>query len=615
MLLNKNESAHDVDPSWETFIIRFGKKHNGESIGAIWQKDPDYVKWLARDSYIEDVKIAAQHVVIGKPIPSPKIPKPIDDILGNFEITFGKKHKGKNMGEIWLKDPDYIKWLAKESYMPDVKEAAQAIVDDDSVVVEKMRSKEINKTEIIKLSNATESTSDFTMSSEFGHGKTLYPYQLVGAEFLERTNGCGMISDTTGLGKTCQSLTYLQNHPELRPAVIICPKSVKINWKNECYGWLSTEDLVEVIGNKNDWMGDIIIINYDIVAKHLDKLKEINPQILILDECHRVKNYKTKRTITITELANQIPHKILLSATNIMSRPGEFWTQLQIIAPEIYNRQTFHRWHSRYTAAHKNSYGWDFSGHSNLGELAESLKSIMIRRTEEEVFDDLPEMIRSHIIVSITNRHIYNKARDNYIQFVQEERGKAAADKAGRAEHLTRLTELKKIVAEGKLQAVVDFVKDYLQSENKLVIFAHHKSIISLLMKEFNKIAVKIDGSTSMKERELAVKQFEDNKEIKIFIGQNKAAGEGISLGISKTIIFVEFDWTPAVHEQAEGRLKGLRQKDRRRKNTFAYYLVADKTIDEEIIKMLEAKREVVNGVVGAVDQKMNFNFLTGLVK
>lgn len=602
-----------IDPSWKTYIITFGK-HKLKSLAQIYQEEPGYVSWLSEESFMPEVKIAAQHVIAGKPIPQPETPEPVNDILGRFPITFGK-HSGKTMGEVWLNDQSYIKWLAKEAYKDDVKENAQAIIDNNPVQIEKLKEKEINKEELIKLSTATASDSGFRMSSEFGHGKIPYPYQEVAAEFLERANGCAMISDSVGLGKTIESLTYLQNHPELRPAVIVCPKSVRFNWYNECYSWLSTDDFVEVIGTKNDWMGDIIIINYDIVNKYLDKLKEINPQILILDECHRVKNYKAKRTISITELANQIPHKILLSATNIMNRPGEFWTQLQIISPELYNKRTFLPWHKRFCNARQNAYGWDFSGHSNLGELAEDLKSIMIRREEEDVFDDLPTMIRSHIPVSITNRHIYNKARDDYISFVQEERGKLAADKASRAEHLTKLTGLKKIVAEGKFQAVVEWIKDRLVAEDKIVIFAHHKTVITSLMKEFNKIAVKIDGSTSTEDRELAVKRFENDKTIKVFIGQTQAAGEGINLGAAQTVCFIEFEWAPATHEQAEGRLKGLRQKGRGRKHTYAYYFAAERTIDEEIIKMLENKRQVVNGVVGVVDQKLDFNFLTGLVK
>lgn len=602
-----------IDPTWETFTINFGK-HKGSSIATVWQDAPGYVEWLAEKSFIEDVKVAAQHVMNGKPIPQPKAPEPVDNVLGDFEITFGK-HKNETMGEIWLNDPSYIIWLARESYMDDVRKRAQAIIDNDPAHIEHLKEKVVNKKELVRLSTAISSDSNFEMPPEFGHGKTLYPYQLVAAEFLERAGGCAMISDTVGLGKTIEALTYLQNHPEERPAVIVCPKSVRLNWYNECYSWLSTDDFVEVIGNKNDWMGDIIIINYDIVNKHLDKLNEINPQVLILDECHRVKSYKAKRTIAITELAERIPHKILLSATNIMNRPSEFWTQLQIISPDKYNKKTFFSWHIKHCNAHKNQYGWDFSGHSNLEELAEDLKSIMIRREEEDVFDDLPTMIRSHIPVSITNRHIYNKARDDYISFVQEERGKLAADKASRAEHLTRLTGLKKIVADGKRQAVTEWIKDRLVAEDKIVIFAHHKTVITALMKDFSKIAVKIDGSTSAEERELAVKRFEDDKDIKIFVGQTQAAGEGINLGAAQTVAFIEFEWTPAAHEQAEGRLKGLRQAGRGRKHTYAYYFVAERTIDEEIITMLENKRQVVNGVVGVVDQKLDFNFLVGLVK
>jgi SNF2 family DNA or RNA helicase len=134
-------------------------------------------------------------------------------------------------------------------------------------------------------------------------------------------------------------------------------------------------------------------------------------------------------------------------------------------------------------------------------------------------------------------------------------------------------------------------------------------------MKEFNKIAVKIDGTISGEDRELAIKRFENDDEIKIFIGQTQAAGEGINLGAAQTVIFMEFEWTPASHEQAEGRLKGLRQKGRGRKHTYAYYFMGTKTIDEEIAAMLENKRQVINGVIGAKKQKMNFNFLTGLVK
>jgi uncharacterized protein (DUF3820 family) len=173
-----------IDPSWETFKMNFGK-YKGESIATVWQNNPRYIIWLESESFIETVKVAARCVITGKPISQPETSKPVDDVLGDFEITFGK-HNGKTMGEIWLSDPSYIRWLARESYMDDVRKNALAIIDNDPVHIEHLKEKVVNKEELVKLSTAISSDSDFEMSPEFGHDKTLYPYQLVAAEFLER---------------------------------------------------------------------------------------------------------------------------------------------------------------------------------------------------------------------------------------------------------------------------------------------------------------------------------------------------------------------------------------------------------------------------------------------
>jgi hypothetical protein len=85
-------TSGSTDPTWESFTINFGEKHKGESLATVWKNDPDYVEWLARDSFMLDVKVAAQHVVNGDAIPQPKAPEPVDDVLGDFVINFGKKH-------------------------------------------------------------------------------------------------------------------------------------------------------------------------------------------------------------------------------------------------------------------------------------------------------------------------------------------------------------------------------------------------------------------------------------------------------------------------------------------------------------------------------------------
>jgi SNF2 family DNA or RNA helicase len=603
-----------IDPSWETFIIGFGK-HKSKPISQILKEEPGYVKWLSENSFFENVKTAAQYVIAGKPIPEPEAPKPVDDVIGSFKISFGK-HTGKTMGEIYLIDKSYIAWLAHESYIPAVKENARAIIDNDPEHVEKLKTKRVNKEKLVKLSTAISSDFDFKMSPGFGHGKTLYPYQEVAAEFLERADGCAMISDTVGLGKSAESLTYLQNHSGFRPAIIVCPKSVTHQWYQYCYEWLATNDLIEIInGNHDEFMGDIIILNYDILKKNLSQLKTLNSQIIIFDEFHKLKNYKTQRTIAAVDLASEIPHKILLSGTPLFNRTSELWIPLTIIDPDNYNRHTFHKWHRDYCDSKQTKYGWNFSGNSNTKKLAEKLKHINIRRNEEDVFDDLPSLIRTVIPVNITNRHTYNKARNDHIAWIREEQGKDAADRANRAEHLTRIEYLKQLVATGKLKYSIQWINDFLTSEDKLVVFTTHKNITNDLMKEFGKSALKIDGSTPTgKERLNIANNFETNPEIKLLVGNMQAMAEGLNLGASKAVLFLEQSWSPKLHEQCEGRIRGLRQAGRGRKLIYSYYINGIDTIDVEIAAMLEAKRKVLD-TMSCDKVKLDFDFFSKLVK
>ena len=134
-------------------------------------------------------------------------------------------------------------------------------------------------------------------------------------------------------------------------------------------------------------------------------------------------------------------------------------------------------------------------------------------------------------------------------------------------------------------------------------------------MKKFNKVAVKIDGSVDTGQTRLDIaNEFESNPKIKLFIGNMLAASEGLNLGVSKAVLFLEQGWTPKIHEQCEGRIKGLRQMGRDRKFIHSYYLVGYDTIDVEISAMLEAKRKVADTAMGDT-VKLDFNFFSGLVK
>ncbi len=213
-----------------------------------------------------------------------------------------------------------------------------------------------------------------------GLKKQLFPFQKQGVAFIEKRNGRALIADEMGLGKTIQAAAWLQLHPEKRPAIILCPASLKLNWAKEIRETLSTKDKVQILQGTKPYpiTGSIIIINYDILNNWVESLQAIHPQVLIIDEMHYVKNSSAIRTKATKKLAKGIPHIIALTGTPIVNRPVEGFNIFQILDRNLF--PNFWAYVHRYCGAHHNGFGWDFSGASNKEELNQILTStIMIR--------------------------------------------------------------------------------------------------------------------------------------------------------------------------------------------------------------------------------------------
>jgi len=447
-------------------------------------------------------------------------------------------------------------------------------------------------------SRAMESTGAFDLGG-FGTGKELLPFQIAGLEFIEMTHGRALIGDEMGTGKTIQSLAYFQIHPELRPAIIVCPASVKFNWRNEINQWLTTTENLVVINKKEDISkASIVVINYDILGKWLYALQAINPQIIIFDESHVLKNPKAARTKAAVEISRD-RRVIALTGTPILNKPVELFPQLNIINPRAYPENSFFPFAKKYCNAHNTEFGWDFNGASNIQKLAEEIKGIMIRRTKDQVLTELPPKRRTKVLLMMSNRKYYDEAYSEFKEWMAEE------EKPEERDVLAWIETLKQHCTTGKLEAAKLWVKEFLETGNKLVLFCTHQFTIDFFMKEFK--AVKIDGSTSQNERERAVYLFQNDPETRLFIGNIKAAGVGITLTAASNVAFIELDWTPAMHDQAEDRCNRIGQKN----SVNCYYLLAENTIDEHICRKLEQKREVIGEVL---DEITNLNFAFELI-
>ena len=439
----------------------------------------------------------------------------------------------------------------------------------------------------------------------------LYPFQHEGVSFIESRGGRALIGDEMGLGKTVQAITWIGLDKARLPAIVVCPASLKLNWQREIKQWLPMQDVVVINGKSTGadmplFKKAIYIINYDILGSWAPELMKLEPKTLVLDECHYIKNQKAQRTKIVNSMAGKVPYLICLSGTPIINRPIEMFNSIQLIEPSLF--PSFFQYAQRYCGATHNGYGWDFKGATNTEELHQKLTdSIMLRRLKSEVLKDLPAKVRTVIPLEINNRRDYDRALKEFassskesglIDKTIEATGGPKASNAG-ADALVEIEKLKQLCIEGKMTQSIEWIENFLDQGQKLVVFATHKRTIDKLTEHFGKVAVKVDGSVTSENRQAAVDAFQNNDQVRLFVGNIKAAGVGLTLTAASSTCFLELGWTPGEHDQGEDRVHRIGQEA---DSVNAYYLVGVDTIEEDIAELLDEKRGVLAAVLDGVE-------------
>jgi SWI/SNF-related matrix-associated actin-dependent regulator 1 of chromatin subfamily A len=510
------------------------------------------------------------------------------------QMNVVKKVDDRTMEIRYKFDPEIlqlVKTLPGRRFHPD-KKYWTAIITADSINKLKDAGFVIDAELEKLLHQAEEMEKEIEVS---GLKKQLFPFQKVGVAFIEKRNGRALIADEMGLGKTIQAAAWLQLHPEKRPAIILCPASLKLNWAKEIRETLSTKDEVQILQGTKPYpiTEDIIIINYDILNSWVETLQAINPQVLIIDEAHYIKNSSAIRTKATKKLAKGIPHVIALTGTPIVNRPIEGFNIFQILDRNLF--PNFWTYVHQYCGARHNGFGWDFSGATNKEELNQILTStIMIRRRKANVLKDLPEKMYSFVPMELSNETEYRIAEEEFIEYLRGVKGKEAAEKAKKAEHLVKIEALKQLAVKGKMKQAINWIRDFIEDGSKLVVFAVHKEVIDKLMNEFKGVAVKLYGECSQKERNEAVERFQNDPNIKLFIGNIQAAGVGLTLTAASAVAFLELPWTPGELQQAEDRCHRIGQKNA----VNIYYLLAENSVEYKLARLLDKKKKVLSAVI-----------------
>ena len=417
-----------------------------------------------------------------------------------------------------------------------------------------------------------------------------------------------ILADDMGLGKTT-SAVIASLESKARKILIVCPASLKINWEREIKNYSDRKVLI-VEGRKWGSTFDYYIINYDIIKNYhtTDKsedsddyklLVNANFDLAIVDEAHYISNATANRTRLLNDVLETIPKVWLLTGTPMTSRPINYFNLLKIVeSPLTLNWQTYVR---RYCKGFQFSVGnrrvWNTSGASNLDELRERTKNVVLRRMKTDILD-LPEKIVTPVFVELTSK-MYDEELEEFTRISNDKK-----DDETISVTLNRLMKIRQLISYEKIPYTCELIDKCLEQGKKVIILTNFTMTLDMLHEKYKKNSVTLDGRMSKDKRQDSVDRFQNDDKIKVFIGNIKAAGVGITLTAAEVVIMNDLSFVPADHSQGEDRAYRYGQKN----SVLVYYPVFENTIEKVIYNILQKKKNVIDQVMGDGEYSESFS-------
>jgi SWI/SNF-related matrix-associated actin-dependent regulator 1 of chromatin subfamily A len=405
-----------------------------------------------------------------------------------------------------------------------------------------------------------------------------------------------ILADDMGLGKTTSTIIAALESSS-KKVLIICPATLKINWKREIENYSNKS--IYIAESKNfSAEHDFVIINYDIIKNFHDPKKKDDSQVLaanfdlvVVDEAHYIKNGTAQRTKLINDIVKQVDRLWLLTGTPMTSRPMDYFNLLSLVDSPV--SKNWMAYAIRYCAGYQFKVGnrkvWNITGASNLDELRERTAATILRRLKENVLD-LPDKIITPVYLRLKSKN-YEEVMGEYYDWYD----KNPDESKSLTVQFSKLTKVRQIIADEKIQQTIELAENIIEQDKKVIIFCNFTDSLNKIVEHFGKTAVKLDGSMSQSQRQFSVDQFQENEKIKVFVGNIKAAGTGITLTAGEAAIFNDLSFLPSDHAQAEDRSYRYGQKN----NVLVYYPVFENTVEAIIYDILNNKKQVIATVMG----------------
>ena len=455
----------------------------------------------------------------------------------------------------------------------------------------------VPKSALIKTHNVQEVKVDY---SKYSHRPPL-EHQKIAIEKLAGSKRF-ILADDMGLGKTTATIIAALETGS-KKVLIICPASLKINWQREIANY--TDRSVYICECKKFSLEhDFVIVNYDILKNFHDTkdkekslLRQGNFDLVILDEAHMVSNAQAQRTKIINHFVKNINRVWLLTGTPMTSRPMNYYNLLYLIESPV--AQNWMAYAIRYCQGYQFTAGkrkvWNVTGASNLEELRDRTSKQILRRLKEDVLD-LPDKIITPVYLRLQSKE-YEELMGEYYDWYD----KNPDESSSLTVQFSKLMKVRKVIANEKVKQTIEFAENIMDQGKKVIIFTNFTDTLQSIYQHFGKQAVYLDGSCSNSVRQQAVDLFQNDDKVKVFVGNLKAAGVGLTLTAAEVVIMNDLSFVPAEHAQAEDRAYRYGQKS----NVLVYYPLFDNTIEGAIYDILNKKKEIIRTVMG---DEMTYN-------
>lgn len=432
----------------------------------------------------------------------------------------------------------------------------------------------------------------------------------------------GILADDMGLGKTLEMISVISSVDEAMPSLIVCPKSLCYNWKNEFDLWAPDLKVVNIIGNAHERQElisgiknekSIYITSYDSLRIDLEFYDNKLFQFLILDEGQYIKNHDTLKAQSVKCI--QAQYRFVLTGTPIENTVMDLWSIFDFLMPGYLGSITsFRAKYERAIIEHKDQ--------ATINNLVLKISPFILRRTKQDVIKDLPDKIE--IIQASRMTEEQNKLYQAELKKTRD----IIKHSDNKIEILACITRLRQVCVDpgmyldnyqggsGKVDLAMDLIDQYIANEHRVILFSQFTTIFEKLASELKKRKIKyylLTGKTAAEERVLMASDFNANDEYKVFLVSLKAGGTGLNLIGADVVIHLDPWWNVAAENQATDRAHRIGQT----RVVQVIKLVCEDSIEQKVIELQERKKEIVKMIVADDDsniQKLSKEDLAFLV-